>query len=292
MTVERLINIVVTVTLIELMIAIGVGVSFVDLARVARDWRLVMRAILANYVCVPAATVALLLLFEPHPMVAVGFLVLAACPGAPYGPPFTAIAKGNVEVAVGLMVLLAASSAIVAPLLLHFLPPLVSSNEPPQVGTDSIVAILFATQLLPLCVGMSVRQWRPVLADRLQNPANVVSKVLNLLVVGFILVTQFHFLAEVRPRGFVGMILLLLASWAAGWLLSTPANDVRKAMAVTTSLRNFSVGVVIATNTFAGTSAVTAVVAFGLVSLLGTLGLAVLAHVTLPAPTTASRVRH
>ena len=51
------------------------------------------------------ATVGLLLLLGAQPMVAVGFLILAVCPGAPYGPPFAAIAKGNVPVAVGLMLL-------------------------------------------------------------------------------------------------------------------------------------------------------------------------------------------
>ena len=51
------------------------------------------------------------------------FLICAVCPGAPYGPPFTGMAKGKVGVAVGLMVILAGSSALVAPLLLHGLLP-------------------------------------------------------------------------------------------------------------------------------------------------------------------------
>ena len=125
-TVDQLINVLVTITLIEMMAAIGLGVTFADLAGVARNWRLVGRAALANFVCVPAATVGLLLLSEAHPMVAAGFLILAVCPGAPYGPPIT---KGNTAVAVGLMVILAGSSALFAPTLLHYLLPLLSGNE-------------------------------------------------------------------------------------------------------------------------------------------------------------------
>ena len=81
MTIDRLINILVTVTFIEMMVAIGLGVPFAELTGVARDWRLVARASLANYVCVPAVAVGLLLLFHAHPMVAAGFLILATCPG-------------------------------------------------------------------------------------------------------------------------------------------------------------------------------------------------------------------
>jgi BASS family bile acid:Na+ symporter len=283
MTVDQLINVLVTITLFEMMAAVGLGVVLVDLAGVARDWKLMLRAALANYICVPAITITLLLLFDPHPMVAAGFLILAVCPGAPYGPPFTAIARGNVAIAVGLMMLLAGSSAIIAPILLRCLLPILSVTDPINVDAFKIAATLFATQLLPLCIGVAVRQWRPSLADRLQKPANLVSKLLNLIAVGFILVVQFDLLSEIRLRGIFGMILLLAASWATGWLLSEPAIETRKAMAVTTSLRNASVGLVVATSMFAGTAAVTATVAFGLVSLFGTFVSAKLVDMFIPS---------
>jgi BASS family bile acid:Na+ symporter len=274
MTVDQLINLLVLLTLIEMMAAVGLGVTFADLASVGRNWRLLGRAALANYVGVPAVTVGLLLLFDPHPLVAAGFLVLALCPGAPYGPPFTAVAKGNVPVAVGLMVILAGSSALLAPLLLLLLLPVVSGSEALTVDATRIVTTLLITQLVPLCVGVAVRQWRPTLAERLRNPANLVSKVLNLLVVGAILATQGHLLMEIRPRGFVGMGALLLASWAAGWLLGGLDRGIRQAMTLTASLRNVGVGLVIATGAFAGTPAVTAVVAYGLFEVVGSLLLA------------------
>jgi BASS family bile acid:Na+ symporter len=274
MIMDRLINAVVTITLIEMMAAIGLGVTFVDLAGVARDWRLVVRAALANYVCVPAATVGLLLLFGAQPMVAAGFLILGVCPGAPYGPPFAAIARGNVAVAVGLMVLLAGSSAILAPVLLYCLLPLVSGGEPLPVDATKIVGTLLLTQLVPLGVGVALRQWRPFLADRLRKPGILLSKVLNLAVVGLILVAQFHLLREIPLRAFVGMLALLAGSWAAGWLLGGPGTESRKVMTLTTSLRNVGVGLVIATGAFAGTPAVTAALVYGLFEVVGSLLLA------------------
>jgi BASS family bile acid:Na+ symporter len=274
MTSDQIIHVLVTITLIEMMVAVGLGVTFAELAVVARNWRLVARAALANYVCVPAATVGLLLLFDARPGVAAGFLILAVCPGAPYGPPFTAIAKGNVRVAVGLMVILAGSSAILAPVLLHYLLLLLSGAAPLSVDATKIVGTLLVSQLLPLCVGVAVRQWRPLLADRLRKPANLVSKILNLVVLGFILVVNRQSFAEIGPRVFAGMLALLLASWAAGWLLGGPGTDNRKAMTLTTSLRNVGVGLVIAAGAFSGTPAVTATLVYGLFEVVGSLLLA------------------
>jgi BASS family bile acid:Na+ symporter len=188
------------------------------------------------------------------------------------------------------MVLLAGSSAIVAPILLRCLLPIVSVSERIEVDTTKIVVTLFATQLVPLCGGVAVRRWRPSLADRLQKPANLVSKVLNLIAVGFILVVQFNLLSEIRLRGILGMIILLVASLATGWLLSEPAIETRKAMAVTTSLRNVSLGLVVATSLFASTAAVTATVAFGLVSLFGTFVSAKLVDTFIPSSERVVRI--
>lgn len=275
MTAAGIIQILVPITLIEMMFAIGLGVSLTELRTAARNWRLTTKVALANYVCVPAVTVGLLLLFHPVDlMVPAGFLILAVCPGAPFGPSCTRIANGNVAAAVGLMVLLAASSALVAPLLLHFLLPLMSGSKTLHVDAVKIVVTLLVTQLAPLCLGLGIRYWLPGLVNKLQAPANLLSAILNLATFGMVLVVYYPLLAEIRLRGYAGMLVLLLSSWAAGWLLGGPGSDNRRALALTTSLRNVGVGLVIATSSFSGTAAVTAVLAYGILEIVGSLLLA------------------
>lgn len=275
MTASGFIQILVPVTLIEMMIAIGMGVSLAELTAVARNWRLVTKAAFANYLCVPVLTVGLLLLFHPADvMVPAGFLILAVCPGAPFGPGCTGLAKGNVATSVGLMVLLAGSSALAAPLLLHFLLPLIAGGKSLQVDGVKIVLTLLLTQLAPLGLGLSIRYWFPSVANRLQKPANLLSLVLNLATFGMILFVYSPLLAEVRLRAYAGMLVLLVASWAVGWLLGGPARDNRRALALTTALRNVGVGLVIATGNFGGTAAVTAVLAYGVFEIVGSLLLA------------------
>jgi BASS family bile acid:Na+ symporter len=174
---NQLTNVLASITLFEMMVAIGLGVSFGDVLRVATDWRLVSKAALASYVCVPAAAVGLLMLFHAEPYVAAGFLIAAVCPGAPYGPPFTGMAKGNVVISVGLMVILAGSSALMAPLLLQlllpfvlqFLPALSQDSPPLAIEGPKVVMTLLIAQFLPLCAGLALRQWRPELSDRLKK---------------------------------------------------------------------------------------------------------------------------
>ena len=123
LSIERLANLLVLVLLVEMMVTAGLNVSVSELVEVVGNVPLLFRAGLANYVLVPAMAILLLYIFQARPLVAAGFLLVAVCPAA---PPLTAMAKGNVPVSVGLMVVLAGSSAILAPLLLTILLPLVA----------------------------------------------------------------------------------------------------------------------------------------------------------------------
>ena len=274
MSLDRLISPLVAVTLIELMVATGLGVRFKDVLGAANDWRLVARAGLANYVAVPATAILLLLLLDADPMVSAGFLILAVCPGAPYGPPLTAIAGGTTATSVGLMVILAGSSVFVAPAVLSLLLPLMSGGGDLHVDAMGMLGLMLASQLLPLCCGMAVNQWRPDLARRLLRPAVAVSKVLNALTLAVILASQLARLLEVRLVGVLGMVVLLAVSLSVGWLSGGKRDEDRRAVALTTSIRNVGLGVAVTAGTFAGTSAVTAVLAYGLIQLFGSLMMA------------------
>jgi BASS family bile acid:Na+ symporter len=86
-----------------------------------------------------------------------------------------------------------------------------------------------------------------------------------------ILASQFHMLAQIRLRGFIGMLMLLSGTLAIGWLAGAPGRDARRTMSLTTALRNVGVGLVIVTGSFAGTPAVSAALAYGIVEVLGSL---------------------
>jgi BASS family bile acid:Na+ symporter len=268
--IDRVVTVLVSASLIAMMLSVGLAVAFPELAAIAKDWRLVARAFLGNYVFVPGMTVLLLFLLHTKPMVGVAFLILSVCPGAPFGPPLTAMAKGNVVASVGLMVILAGSSTIFAPLLLGVLLGFVTGDASLHVNAQKIVGTLLITQLVPLSAGLAIRHWRPDLAARLNKPFRFIASLLVLITLAVVLVVQYQMLVTIRFVGFVAMLVLSLASLAIGWFTGGPDSSNRKAMALTTSFRNAGVGMVIASGSFADTPVLPAVVAYTLVSTLGT----------------------
>jgi BASS family bile acid:Na+ symporter len=262
------------VALVAIMLSIGLTVKFEQVLASARQVRLVVLGIVANFVLVPLVTVGLLYGFQTPHLVSAGFLILAVCPGAPVGPTFTGIAKGDVSLATGLMVILAGLSAVLAPALLTVLLGWLSSERNLDIDYLQIAGTLLVTQIIPLAIGLGMHEWAPGLSGLLVKPTSLVANLLLLAVVGLILATQYQTLGAFRLRGWLGMLLLLGASVSIGWLGGGTAQAARRAMAVTTGVRNAAVGLVIVSANFADTPAVTAVVAYALVSIFGTLGYA------------------
>jgi BASS family bile acid:Na+ symporter len=262
------------VALVTIMLSIGLTVKFEQVLASARQVRLVVLGIVANFVLVPLVTVGLLYGFQTPALVSAGFLILAVCPGAPVGPTFTGIAKGDVSLATGLMVILAGLSAVLAPALLTVLLGWLSSERNLDIDYLQIAGTLLLTQIIPLAIGLGMHEWAPGLSGFLVKPTSLVANLLLLAVVGLILATQYQTLGAFRLRGWLGMLLLLAASLGIGWLCGGTAQAARRAMAVTTGVRNAAVGLVIVSANFSDTPALTAVVAYALVSIFGTLGYA------------------
>lgn len=261
-----------TTALATMMFAMGLRVDVRDLLISVRPVRRLILGLVANFVLLPAVTLGLLRLFHTDPMVSVGFLILAACAGAPVGPPITALARGDVPWALGMMLILTGLSALVTPALIGVLLPWVAPESVLHVNSLKIVQVLLATQLFPLALGLGLRHLAPGWTRLVDKPVGFLANALLLALVAAIVATQYDMLAAIRPRGWFGMVLLLMASLALGWVCGGPEVASRKALATTTATRNVAVGLVIVTRDFANTPATTAVVAYGLVSILGALG--------------------
>jgi bile acid:Na+ symporter, BASS family len=262
--------------LVAIMLSMGMKVRFEALLASARQTRLALLVLVANFAIVPAITVGLLFLFQTSPAVSVGFLSLAVCPGAPFAPLITAIARGHVPSAIGLMLILAGLSALLSPPLLAVLMSWIAPGSGLRINTMDVVRTLLITQMLPLGLGMAIHHATPNLTRWAVKPVSVLANILLLALIGLILVTQYESLAAIRFRGWIGMSLLLLASMGIGWVIGGSDTPTRKAAAIATATRNVAVALVIVTSNFAGTPAVTAVVAYGLKSTLAALAFAAL----------------
>ena len=91
--------------IISSMLAMGMSLTMAQILQPLKNVRLVLMALLANFVLVPLLAYIIILVIPLEQSLQIGLIVLATAAGAPFLPKLVQGAKGNVAFGVGLMVL-------------------------------------------------------------------------------------------------------------------------------------------------------------------------------------------
>ncbi|MFI7547487.1 hypothetical protein [Actinoplanes sp. NPDC049599] len=245
--------------LIASMLAIGTALTVADFRTLARRPGVVAGAVALNVLAVPGLAVALTRLAELAPDAALGVVLAAAAPGGGTGALLTLYARGDLAVS-------AALQGIHAPLGLISVPAwaTVAGHDVLPAGPGGLLLIGTALlgQLVPLAVGMVLRRRRPDLAARVHRRARRVADVLLAGLVTYFVVTGAGRLPQLGWET-VAVIAAVVSACLALVLVPRPGPAaVRRAVVMTTTVRNLSLALFVA-STASATVALT-LLAYGL----------------------------
>jgi bile acid:Na+ symporter, BASS family len=245
------------------MLAMGLGLTVSQIITPLRNARMVVLSLLANFVLMPLAAVALAALLRLDQPLGVGLLLLGTAAGAPFLPKLAQIAKGNLAFAVGLMVLLMVVTVGYLPLVLPVLLPGVSVNP------AKIARSLFLLMLLPLAGALAVKARFAVAAARTKPVLDRVSNLSLILLVLLITAANINnVLAVFGTHGILAGLLFIAVGFGIGWLLGGPGMDTRRVLALGTAQRNIAAALVVGSQSFSDPKVVVMVVVVAIVSLL------------------------
>jgi bile acid:Na+ symporter, BASS family len=248
---------------ISSMLAMGLGLTVSEIISPLRNLRLVVLSLLANFVLMPLAAVALATLLRLDEPLGVGLLLLGTAAGAPFLPKLAQIAKGNLAFAVGLMVLLMVITVGYLPLVLPLLVPGVSVNP------GKIARSLFLLMLLPLAGALAIKAYFADAAARAKPPLDRVSSLsLVLLALLMTIANVNSVLAVFGTRGILAGVLFIALGFGAGWLLGAPEMGTRRVLALGTAQRNIAAALVVGSQSFDNPEVVVMVIVVATVAFL------------------------
>src|SRR6476661_6815668 len=261
--IQTIISIATLVFVLSSMLATGLGLTVSEIITPLRNTRLVVLSLVANFVLMPFAAVALATLLRLDQPLGVGLLLLGLAAGAPFLPKLAQIARGNLAFAVGLMVLLMVITVGYLPLVLPVLLPGVSVN--PAKIARSLVLLM----LVPLAVALAVNAKLPAAAARAKPLFDRLSSLGLILVVVLLVVVNFNKVLSVfGTRAILAGLLFVALGYAVGWALGGPAADTRPVLGLGTAQRNIAAALVVGGQSFSNPRVVVMVVVVAIVSLL------------------------
>ena len=257
-------KVVAIVLLASLMLHTGLQVNLAHLTTCLRNYGLLGRALLANFILVPLYGVLFARLFHLSAPIATGVLLMAISPGVPFVVLGGGRRKGgSLGFAVELAFVLPALSIITVPVTAALVLP------GAHISTSSIVASLFIFQLVPLLIGIFLNERAPAVAARLQRVVGIIALIAVVLLFGLLGPGLVRAVATVYgSRGILAMLCIVVLSVLTGLLFGGSERAYRRTLSAGTALRNVGLAAVIATASFGGGEVAAAVLTYLLVQII------------------------
>ena len=260
---QAAISISMIVFVLSSMFAMGLGLRVTEIVAPLRNWRLVTLSLVANFVVMPFAAVALARILHLDESMGIGLLLLGLSGGAPFLPILARIARGNLAFAVGLMVLLMVITVGYLPLVLPLLLPGVSVN--PAHIARSLVLLM----LLPLGGALAVKASRSDIAAKIKPLFDKTSSLSLIALMALQTLLNIHSVVAVfGTGGILAGVVFLAVGVATGWALGGPTRDIRSVLGLGTAQRNIASALVVANQSFEDPNVVVMVVVVAIVGLL------------------------
>lgn len=229
----------------------GMGLSLVpeDFRRVFRHPKAKLVGLACQLVLLPAIAFALALLFRLPGELAVGLMLLAACPGGATSNVITHLARGDTALSVSL-------TAVSSTVCVFTIPWIVGGAMEWFLDGSAAVSLPFwktlgqltIVTILPIICGMAVRAARPALAMRLERPAGIFALVFLVLIIAAAVAREkdlAHQFAVAGPAAISLNILTLAMGFAAGWAFGLTKPQ-RITVAIESGIQNGTLALAIA----------------------------------------------
>lgn len=244
------------------MASMGLSLKVDQILAPLKNVRLVVLALVANFILVPVVAYLITLLIPLDEPLRIGLILLATAAGAPFLPKLAEVAKGNVAFSVGLMVLLMVVTIIYLPLVL----PLLLGGV--EVSPWDIAQSLIVMMLIPLAAGLFIKARYEETAAKIQPTFGQASNIAILVLTILGLVLNFSsMIALVGSFGILAGVLFIVAALVVGYLLGGSNSEIRSVMGLGTGQRNISAALVVAGQNF-GIDVVTYLMVIAVVGLV------------------------
>jgi BASS family bile acid:Na+ symporter len=202
---------------------LGMGLSLVpeDFQRVRKYPKAVSIGLISQLVFLPIIGFVIAKVVPMQPAIATGLIIVALCPGGVSSNIITFLAKGDVALSVTLTALTSVITVFTIPALANLaLQHFMGETAAIALPIASTILQIFLITLLPIGLGMSLRQMFPELALRLEKVTNRLAIALLAAIILLLIIREWNRLPGFIVQVGVGVVLLNTFSMLAGFYVS------------------------------------------------------------------------
>jgi BASS family bile acid:Na+ symporter len=250
---------VMNVSLAVIMFGVALELTIQDFKDIAKNPKATFLGSASQFILLPLLTFVLVWIMEPAPSIALGMMMVAACPGGNISNFFSLLARGNAALSVSMTAIATLFAIILTPLNFtlwaSLYPPTQAILQEISLDLAKVFEIIVLILGVPLILGMIVRHTKPVIAEKLSPWIKGFGVV---FFAGFVIVAfMMNFDSFIQYVEFVFLIVMIHNAVALGSgygvaaLAGLPYAD-RKSISIETGIQNSGLGLLLIFNFFDG----------------------------------------
>jgi BASS family bile acid:Na+ symporter len=246
MTPAQLILLLLKVSIVLSVFALGLEASLKDVTYLFRNPAKLLRAFLPMYVVMPLVAAIMVSVFSGiHPAVKIALVALSVSPIPPLLPKKQMKAGSEESYTLGLLVAISLLAIVGVPVAIELFE--IAFNRSAQVPPAVVAQIVLTMILTPLAIGIAINYWLPALAERIARPLSLFATVLLFIAALFILYSATPAIISLIGNGtMIVIVVFVLIGLAVGHWFGGPDPDDRTALALSTVSRHPGIAIAIA----------------------------------------------
>ena len=240
-----------------IMAGMGLSLTVADFKRVLIYPKAVAIGTILKVLLLPLITYGILLLVPDFPFeLAVGFVLLAACPGGATSNFLAGLAKSDVALSITLTAIASVVTVFTIPLFTNYaLAHMGATHSAVDLPLLETIFKIFGITIVPVTIGMFINGFAPKLASKIDRPVRIISiLLLILIIIGLVVKNKDQMgtlVAAAGPLSVVINIVALVIGYGGAKLFKLSEKQAIT-IAIETSVINGALGIAIASTMVMG----------------------------------------
>ena len=247
------------VCLAFIMFGVALELKIENFKRIIKTPIPILTGLVSQFILLPAFTFLLILLIKPSASVALGMILISACPGGNVSNFFTMMSKGNVALSVSITAISTTLCVVMTPFNLalwsNFYAPTRAILQEVNLDMSNVVVTIFLVLLIPLILGMLLSAKKP---DLTLKVSGIIRKISIMIFGAFVLgALAANFDIFLNHIGAVILLvtlhngMALLIGYFSAKSMNLPLAD-RRSISIETGIQNSGLGLILIFDFFQG----------------------------------------
>lgn len=242
-----------------LMFGIALNLRLSDFRQLLMFPKKALVGLFSQWILLPFLTYVLLLVMRPPPSVALGLILVAACPGGNMSNFLSSLAKANVALSVTLTAISTVICVFMTPfnfaLYGNFYAPTRALLTEISIEPWEMYSTVFTILGVPLTLGMVFAHYLPRITALINKPVRIISLIIFIAFIAFALLANYSIFFQVLKLIFLLVFLHNLIALISGYGISALFRldfADRKCIAIETGIQNAALGLILIFTFFNG----------------------------------------